>query len=207
MNVNKRSFGTWVLIILLSVAALCADLSAQKKKTVKDLPPQYRKWLEEEVVYIITTKERDVFLQLDSDRERNIFIEAFWKQRNPDPNSSENAFRIEHYKRIAFANQWLGQNSPTPGWRTDRGRVYILLGQPKEIQAYENLYDLRPVDHLVLRRHGRIRPAGLVLRGLLEEGHRGRLPALFPDQRRAAAADAALRGRHDRLPPRPTTRS
>lgn len=144
MNVNKRTFGTCVLIIL-SVVALSAVLSAQKKKTVKDLPPQYQKWLQEEVIYIISSKERDVFLQLESDRERNIFIEAFWKQRNPDPNSAENAFKIEHYKRIAYANQWLGKNSPTPGWRTDRGRIYILLGEAKEIQAYENFYDLRPV--------------------------------------------------------------
>jgi GWxTD domain-containing protein len=145
MKVNKRHFWTIVLIII-SVAALCAVLPAQQKKTsVKDLPPQYQKWLQEEVVYIITSKERDVFLQLESDRERNIFIEAFWKQRNPDPNSAENAFKVEHYKRLAYANQWLGKNSPTQGWRTDRGRIWILLGQPKEIQAYENMYDLRPV--------------------------------------------------------------
>jgi len=135
------------LLFIIILAGVCALLPAQspKKKTVKDLLPQYQKWLQEEVVYIITTKERDVFLQLDSDRERNIFIEAFWKQRNPDLNSTENAFKIEHYKRIAYANQWLGKNSPTPGWRTDRGRIYIILGQPREIQAYENFYDLRPV--------------------------------------------------------------
>jgi GWxTD domain-containing protein len=144
MEVNKRTFGTCILIIL-SVVALCALLPAQKKKTAKDLPPQYQKWLQEEVIYIISPKERDVFLQLESDRERNIFIEAFWKQRNPDPSSTENAFKTEHYKRIAYANQWLGKSSPTPGWRTDRGRIYIILGQPKEIQAYENMYDLRPV--------------------------------------------------------------
>ena len=135
------------LLFIIILAGVFALLPAQspKKKTVKDLLPQYQKWLQEEVVYIITTKERDVFLQLDSDRERNIFIEAFWKQRNPDLNSTENAFKIEHYKRISYANQWLGKNSPTPGWRTDRGRIYIILGQPREIQAYENFYDLRPV--------------------------------------------------------------
>jgi len=133
------------LLFIIILVGVCALLPAQKKKTAKDLPPQYQKWLVEEVAYIITAKERDVFLQLESDRERNIFIEAFWKQRNPDPNSTENAFKIEHYKRITYANQWLGKNSPTPGWRTDRGRIYIILGQPKEIQAFENLYDLRPV--------------------------------------------------------------
>ena len=144
MKVNKRNFPI-LLLILIILAALAAPLSAQKKKSVKDLPENYRKWLQEEVAYIITARERDVFLQLDSDRERNIFIEAFWKQRNPDPNSSENAFKTEHYRRIKYVNQWFGKNSPTPGWRTDRGRVYILLGEPKEVQAYENFFDLRPV--------------------------------------------------------------
>ncbi len=144
MKVNKRAFLTIVLIVI-SVAVLSAVLPAQqKKKSVNDLPPEYKKWLQEEVVYIITPKERDVFLQLDSDRERNIFIEAFWKQRNPDPNAAENAFKIEHYNRIKYVNQWFGKNSPTQGWRTDRGRIYILLGQPKEVQTYENEYDLRP---------------------------------------------------------------
>ena len=76
MSVNKRTIGTFVLIIL-GVTALSASLPAQKKKSVKDLTPQYQKWLQEEVVYIISTKERDVFLQLESDRKRNIFIEAF----------------------------------------------------------------------------------------------------------------------------------
>jgi len=144
MNVKKRALLTIVLIVI-SVAALVASLPAQKKKSVNDLPPEYKKWLQEEVVYIITPKERDVFLQLDSDRERNIFIEAFWKQRNPDPNAKENAFKTEHYSRIKYVNQWFGKNSPTQGWRTDRGRIYILLGQPKEVQAFENMYDLRPV--------------------------------------------------------------
>ena len=145
MEVNKRAFGTFVLI-LLSVVALCALLPAQtqKKKTVKDLPPQYQKWLQEEVVYIITAKERDVFLQLESDRERSIFIEAFWKQRNPDTASTENKFRVEHYRRIGYANQWFGRNSPTRGWRTDMGRIYIILGEPKAKEIYENDPQLRP---------------------------------------------------------------
>ena len=146
MKVNKRTFGTCILVIL-SVVALGAGLAGQtqKKKAVKDLPIQYQKWLQEEVSYIISAKERDVFLQLDSDRERNIFIEAFWRQRNPDPTSSENTYKMEHYKRLEYVNRWFGRNSPTPGWRTDRGRMYILLGPPKETQAFENMYDLRPI--------------------------------------------------------------
>ena len=115
-----------------------------KKKSSKDLPPLYRKWLEEEVVYIIMPKEREVFLQLDSDREREIFIKAFWKQRDPTPDTDRNEFREEHYRRISYANQWFGRGSPGPGWRTDMGRIYIILGQPKTIDRFENLAQVFP---------------------------------------------------------------
>lgn len=115
-----------------------------KKKSSKDLPPLYRKWLEEEVVYIIMPKERDVFLQLESDREREIFIKAFWKQRDPTPDTDRNEFREEHYRRISYANQWFGRGSPGPGWRTDMGRIYIILGQPKTIDRFENLAQVFP---------------------------------------------------------------
>jgi len=133
----------FILVCLL--LCLVMVLPAQKKKSAKDLPPQYRKWLEEEVVYIITPKERDVFLQLESDREREIFINAFWKARNPDSASSENAFKKEHYRRIQYANQWFGKDSPGPGWRTDMGRIYITLGEPKQIEKFENQYDVFPM--------------------------------------------------------------
>jgi GWxTD domain-containing protein len=120
-------------------------LPAQKKKSPKDLPPQHRKWLEEDVVYIISQKERDIFLQLESDRERNIFIDAFWKIRDSNPDTPENEFKIEHFRRITYANQWYGRESPTPGWRTDMGKVYIRLGEPKEIQRFESLPEVRPM--------------------------------------------------------------
>lgn len=131
-------------LILITVVALALPLSAKKKRSAKDLPAQYRKWLEEDVAYIISKKEADVFLQLSSDRERDIFINAFWKQRDPTPGTTENEFRTEHYRRIAHANQWFGRDSPLPGWRTDMGRTYIQLGQPKEIQYYENLVEIYP---------------------------------------------------------------
>jgi GWxTD domain-containing protein len=120
------------------------SISSQTKKSPKDLPPLYRRWLEEEVVYIITPKERDVFLQLESDRGRNIFIEAFWKQRDPNPNTLENEFKKEHYRRIDYANQWFGRESPGPGWRTDMGRIYIILGEPYSIDKYESLAEVFP---------------------------------------------------------------
>jgi len=134
-----------LLLIVAAAFLLSAAAEAQaKKKTSKDLPPQYRKWLDEEVVYIITPKEREVFLQLDSDRDREVFIRAFWKQRDPTPESDKNEFREEHYRRIAYANQWFGRNAPAPGWRTDMGRIYIILGEPKTTERFENLAQVYP---------------------------------------------------------------
>jgi len=105
----------------------------------------YRKWLEEEVVYIITPVEREVFLQLETDREREIFINAFWKQRDPTPNTPENEFKKEHYRRIKYANNWYGKDSPGPGWRTDMGRIYITLGPPKSVDKEESLPEVYPL--------------------------------------------------------------
>jgi len=134
------------ILVLLALASLAVAvlLSGQEKKSPKDLPLEHRKWLEEDVVYIITPKEKDVFLRLGSDRDRNIFINAFWKQRDPDPTTAENEFRTEHYRRIQYANQFYGKDSPGPGWRSDMGRIYIILGEPKSVEKFENLYDIKP---------------------------------------------------------------
>lgn len=133
-----------LLFGLLFSLIISLSTSSQTIKSPKDLPPLYRSWLEEEVVYIITPKERDVFLQLESDRGRNIFIEAFWKQRDPNPNTLENEFKKEHYRRIDYANQRFGRESPGPGWRTDMGRIYIILGEPQSIDKYESLTEVYP---------------------------------------------------------------
>ena len=103
----------------------------------KNLPERHKKWLEEEVVYIITDLEREVFRKLESDRERDRFIEAFWKQRDPTPGSPENEFKIEHYRRINHANHFFGRTTPMAGWRTDRGEIYIILGEPNDITRFE----------------------------------------------------------------------
>jgi GWxTD domain-containing protein len=134
------------LSLFLAFMALAAlPLAGQTKLSPKDLPLEFRRWLEEDVVYIITPKERDVFLQLQSDRDRSIFIDAFWKQRDPDPATEENEFRKEHYRRIQYANQFFGKDSPGPGWRSDMGRIYIMLGEPKAIDKFENLSDIKPI--------------------------------------------------------------
>jgi GWxTD domain-containing protein len=112
----------------------------------KDLPPQYKKWLEEEVVYIISSLEKQVFEKLQTDRERDLFIEAFWKQRDPTPGTPENEFKTEHYRRLDYANTHFGRQSPIPGWRTDRGRIYIILGEPNDIQHFEAGQETYPAE-------------------------------------------------------------
>lgn len=135
MNVRRAAIGGFLAVSLVLTASV-APAAAQRALKPK-LPDTYKKWLDEDVVYIITPTERDVFLKLQSDRERDLFIEAFWKQRDPTPGSEENEFKTEHYRRIAYANRYFGRDAPRPGWRTDRGRFYIILGEPRDIQRFE----------------------------------------------------------------------
>jgi len=111
----------------------------------KDLNPRYRVWLEEEVVYIITPREKEVFLQLDTDRERELFIDAFWRHRDPNPTTPENEYRDEHYRRIKYANERLGKEGPGAGWRSAMGRIYIILGEPNYVETFENLTEVYPM--------------------------------------------------------------
>ena len=104
------------------------------RKLEKELETPYKKWLEEEVPYIITDDERRAFLQLQTNEEREQFIEAFWQRRNPDPDSVENTFKEEHYRRIAYANERF--SSGIPGWRTDRGRIYIMWGPADQVESH-----------------------------------------------------------------------
>jgi len=132
------------MLMIFGALIFCFSLPAvSEKELIKKLPPQYQTWLREEVVYIIAAKEKEVFLQLTSDLERDAFIKAFWKQRDPNPNTPENEFQIEHYRRIKYANNWFGKESPAPGWRSDQGRIYIQLGEPKSIDRIENKTELR----------------------------------------------------------------
>ena len=94
----------------------------------------FQKWLNEDVAYIITLDERRVFLALRTDEERDQFIERFWARRDPTPDTAENEFKEEHYRRIAYANEHFA--SSVPGWRTDRGRIYIVYGPPDEIDDH-----------------------------------------------------------------------
>jgi GWxTD domain-containing protein len=95
----------------------------------------YRKWVNEDVAYIITDEERATFRSLDSDAEREHFIEQFWLRRDPTPGTVENEFKEEHYRRIAYSNENF-YDDKLPGWKTDRGRVYITYGPPDEKESH-----------------------------------------------------------------------
>jgi GWxTD domain-containing protein len=110
-----------------------------------ELPQKYKKWIEEEVVYIITPAEKDVFFMLENDRERDRFIEEFWRQRDPTPGTPRNEFKDEHYRRIEYANKVFGRGAPVKGWRADRGRFYIMLGKPGHVERY-NASDIYPIE-------------------------------------------------------------
>ena len=98
----------------------------------------YQKWLNEDVAYIITDAERQAFRRLQSDAERDHFIEQFWLRRDPTPGTPLNEFKVEHYRRIAYANERFGTSSGLPGWKTDRGRIYISFGPPDELDSHPN---------------------------------------------------------------------
>ena len=109
----------------------------QKKKmgrALKELDAQYKQWLNEDVVYIISPEERTAFLQLSTSEEREQFIEQFWLRRSSNPDLPENDFKEEHYRRIAYANENFA--SGIPGWKTDRGRIYITYGPPDEKESH-----------------------------------------------------------------------
>jgi GWxTD domain-containing protein len=107
---------------------------ASDNQLKKELESPYKKWLDEDVIYIISPEERHSFLHLATNEEREQFIEAFWQRRNPDPDSPENTFKEEHYRRIAYANEHFA--SGIPGWKTDRGRIYIMWGPADEVDSH-----------------------------------------------------------------------
>jgi GWxTD domain-containing protein len=112
------------------------ERKAKEKQLRKELATPYRKWLNEDVTYIITDEERSAFMRLQTDEEREQFIENFWLRRDPSPDTVENEFREEHYRRIAYANEHFA--SGIPGWKTDRGRIYITYGPPDEIDDHSS---------------------------------------------------------------------
>ena len=105
-----------------------------QKALHQELSSAYKSWLNQDVVWIITDEEAKAFKALSNDEERDAFIEQFWLRRNPNPDSPENEFREEHYRRIAYANEHFAAGKP--GWKTDRGHIYISFGKPDSIEAH-----------------------------------------------------------------------
>src|SRR5438067_6117801 len=157
MNVRLLSISGLSLSTLLSIGIFAAPQKQDKKsaatqretvarpltekekrrkeeKLRKELETPYRKWLNEDVAYIITDEERAAFKRLQTDEEREQFIEQFWLRRDPTPDTVENEFKEEHYRRIAYANEQFA--SGIPGWKTDRGRMYITFGPADEIESH-----------------------------------------------------------------------
>jgi GWxTD domain-containing protein len=133
----RRPNKTKKYIIILFVFFLAFSLQVYSwSKSEGEIPPRFKKWLEQEVNYIITPLEKEVFLKLQTDKERYLFIEAFWKQRDPTSGTPENEFKEEHYRRIKYANHQFGRGVPKDGWETDRGRIFIILGEPMGIDRH-----------------------------------------------------------------------
>src|SRR5215470_8671945 len=121
------------------------ERKANEKRFKQEVSGSYKKWLDEDVRWIITDEERSAFKQLSNDEERDQFIEAFWQRRDPTPDTVENEYKEEHYARIAYANEHFAAG--IPGWKTDRGRMYIMYGKPDEIDSHPSggTYD-RPME-------------------------------------------------------------
>src|SRR5450759_2741998 len=154
MNATRLSISVLSLSLLLGVSAVAQDkkkADSSQRETIarpmtdkerkkrddrlrKELETPYRKWLNEDVAYIITDEERQAFKRLQTDEEREQFIEQFWLRRDPTPDSIQNEFKEEHYRRIAYTNEHFA--SAVPGWKTDRGRIYITYGPPDEKESH-----------------------------------------------------------------------
>ena len=135
---------TLAVLLLVSLPTFALSMGAQESKKPK-LKEKYLKW-SQEVEHIISKVERETFDQLPTDEQRDRFIEAFWKFRDPTPGTTKNEFQEEHYRRFKYANSQFGRDTPRPGWMTDQGRVYILLGEPIERRRFPEERTTYPME-------------------------------------------------------------
>ncbi|MGZ8878666.1 MAG: GWxTD domain-containing protein, partial [Candidatus Aminicenantales bacterium] len=133
-----RTFG-----VLIAAGLLAALPAAGQKANVKDLGAKYQEWLNL-VAYHIQPVEKDVFLKLANDRDRDVFVEAFWKQRDPTPGTPENEYKEELLKRFRYVNEFYGRATTREGWRTDMGRIHMILGPPASVEHFEATIGLVP---------------------------------------------------------------
>lgn len=132
-------------LIGLIVLALAGVLGPQTKLREKDLPPRYQDWFKLTTTFILPA-EREVFLSLTSDRERDIFIEAFWKQRDPTEATPQNEYKDEIERRFKYVNEFFRRGTVREGWMTDMGRIYMTLGPPRTIERFEGSAGLHPTQ-------------------------------------------------------------
>ena len=122
------------------------DLEDFPSIELDELSEEYRSWLERDIRWLITDTERNVFLRLTTDAQRDRFIEEFWRHRDPTPGTRANEYRVEHSRRLAFATEQFSRGSPTPGWRGDRGRIYLLLGEPRSVLRFPSSQLAYPIE-------------------------------------------------------------
>jgi GWxTD domain-containing protein len=127
-------------ILLVAAAAMLGAWQPapepQPQAAAQEVQTPYQKWMTEDVAYIISDEERAAYKRLQTDEEREKFIEQFWLRRDPTPGTAANEFKFEHYRRIAYANRNYGAESKVAGWKTDRGRIYITYGPPDEKETH-----------------------------------------------------------------------
>ncbi len=126
-----------VMFSSISITAFAQDTNKDKQKrkqSTESLKSVYKRWVDEDVRWIITDEERKTFMSLKTDDEREQFIEQFWLRRDPDPDTDVNEYREDYYQRIAYANE--KYTSGIPGWKTDRGRMYIMFGKPDQVESH-----------------------------------------------------------------------
>jgi GWxTD domain-containing protein len=141
MTKKSRALASLPVLILV----LAGFVAAQKKVKEKDLSPLHQEWLKLTTTFILSA-ERDVFLSLPNDRERDIFIDAFWKQRDPTPGTPQNEYKDEMIKRFAYANSFFRRGTVREGWMTDMGRIYMILGPANSIERFEGTAGLYPTQ-------------------------------------------------------------
>src|SRR5512140_2988754 len=133
-------------------ALLLAGIALAQTSAATPLPAIYQKWLDEDVVYIAAPEERAKFLALKDDAERDRFVRQFWLRRDPTQGTEENEFKEEHYRRITYSNVHFAEK--LAGWKSDRGRVYILEGPPDEIAASKNSVEM-PKENWLYKNAGK----------------------------------------------------
>ncbi|MDI6846167.1 MAG: GWxTD domain-containing protein [Candidatus Saccharicenans sp.] len=131
------------ILILLLTSCLLITAADKESDIIKKLHPKYQDWLKL-VHYIILPQEKEVFLKLTNDRERDLFIEAFWRMRDPTPGTPENEYKEEIIKRFNYVNQTFRRGSTREGWQTDMGRIYMILGPPASTERFEGVLGLVP---------------------------------------------------------------